>query len=146
MFPSVFSVVWNSFFLPTKSQLLLQIITWTGYTDSTRGADNGHCHGLSAREGNARVSPYCDTGHLGLKPFQATENGLRAQTEMTTPFAQTENSNYSTKRFTCQILHLKHLNHRTKYLHCSLRPTAIQLKKYMSILFDKKNVILCDLC
>ncbi|KAK2824067.1 hypothetical protein Q5P01_021242 [Channa striata] len=32
-----------------KSLLLCQIITWTGYSDGARGADNGHCHGPSAR-------------------------------------------------------------------------------------------------
>lgn len=64
--------------LPAKSQLLHQIITWTGYTDSVRGADNGHCHGLSAGAGNARVSPYCDTSQLGLKQFQGTADGLQA--------------------------------------------------------------------
>lgn len=73
-----FSVVWNSFFLPAKSQLLHQIITWTGYSDSARGADNGHCHGLSAGAGNAGVSPHCDSGQLGLKPCQAAADGSRA--------------------------------------------------------------------
>lgn len=81
---NVFPPFRNSFFsLQLEIQLLQQIISWTGHSDSARGADNGRCHGLSPRTGNACVSPHCDTGQLGLKPLlkplQRTTDGLQAK-------------------------------------------------------------------
>lgn len=76
------------FFLPAKSQLRHQTITWTNYPDSARGADNGRRHGLSARAGNACVSPYCDTAQLGVMPLQAMADGLREHREGNDPIFQ----------------------------------------------------------
>lgn len=134
------------FFLPAKSQLLHQIITWTSYSDSARGADNGHCHGLSARAGNTCVSPYCDTGQLGLKPFQGATDGLRADWNWNGRlflFVYTENRNHQTTHLPTPPF--KHLHHTGKYLYSALSVWLLNLKKNVSAFITGKLKWLCAL-